>query len=1099
MRKKVFVFLLCCLFAANNNYAGFLNQQNVRSFIVVLKEPSLSRCAFDEQGNCLYKGISTRENRHIEQVIKRRLELEYKLSCFEKRLRRISPDIILRRRFTGLLNGLSLEMPDGVASRIRSMPEVLAIVPNRKYDYFLTKSNDLMNAPLAWQLSGGETRAGQGIKIGIIDTGIDHTHVMFNDEGYELPPGFPLGDTAFANNKIIVARVFTKGGDSIEDSTPRDQDGHGTHVASCAAGSLNTISPLGLISGFAPNAYLGNYKVFTDDFTTLEQIISALEACVEDGMDIVNLSLGSEAYINTLLDPEALAIKNAIKAGVVVVAAAGNSGEPETIGSPGQIPEVITVGSLTNAHNGRNSGDMSVAMMNVYADGRQILTEEEIILATDPDLFSSPLLGRFQLIDADNFDSRSFGGNQDGLVCEGLPSGSAQNKWVLIQRGICTFTTKIDNVQEAGGWGTLIYNNSDAVEGPEEPLRTPSVPGTEIPSYFMSRNVGLLIKDALHSLRVVEVEFYAPEPLETEQTALELSTFSSLGPSLSYSVKPEIVAIGEGSYAATQNDLPGEFQFNFFEYTSFDLSGFSFSSGTSFSSPRVAGAAALVKQMNPSWTPEDIKSAIVISAERPLNFSSLSGMERGGGHINPGEAMGLPLIITPPILSWANVLIDEVTEFERTIRLRNVSEQFQSVRLSMELSNNERIQSVDILPNRADLAPSDHIDILFKLKFNPPAQLGGTEDISGDVTIDIESQPEALRVPVWARIMKVPPPQASVLLIDDDGGDSIESQYIRAINLAGYDATLWDVGKLNVYPSVQYMQNFQLVSWFLASTSLFNITDNKVLPFNDRIRFNVALTEYLALGGRLLVSGMDWSDQQENTLFGQQVLHILEFKHDPFVVYSDSGEVLSQETTLDIFVVTDSPIGQGIPDLSAKFDSDLPNMTDVLVLDLSAVAKPALVTNQNPEDVIGITVETGSYRAVFFSFPLERISNDGMDKIVQNSLNWLTNGPRKLLSIRSVEPEIQNDNSVPLAVTLTVEGINFLVGHDIFLNDIPVEITAIDMKGSLEILVPAGLPQGLYDITLRSPDGQSTTASEAFEVEDPNLIQDELLPNGLRL
>jgi hypothetical protein len=79
-----------------------------------------------------------------------------------------------------------------------------------------------------------------------------------------------------------------------------------------------------------------------------------------------------------------------------------------------------------------------------------------------------------------------------------------------------------------------------------------------------------------------------------------------------------------------------------------------------------------------------------------------------------------------------------------------------------------------------------------------------------------------------------------------------------------------------------------------------------------------------------------------------------------------------------------------------------------------------------------------------------------------------------------------------LAVTLTVEGINFLVGHDVLLNDIHVEITAINMNGSLEILVPAGLPQGLYDITLRSPDGQSTTVSEAFMVENPIPIQDEL-------
>lgn len=1097
MWKRLFVFLLCCSFAANNSNAWFLNQQNVRSFIIVLKEPSLSSNTFDEQGNSLYKGISARKSRHTEHVMKRRMELEDRLRNFENRLRKFSPNIIPRRRFTGLINGLSLEMPGGIASRIRSLPEVLAIVPNRKYDRLLTKSNDIMNAPLAWQLSGGESHAGQGIKIGIIDTGIDHTHVMFNDEGYQLPPGFPLGNTDFTNNKIIVARVFTKDGDSIEDSTPRDRNGHGTHVASCAAGNLNTISPLGLISGFAPNAYLGNYKVFTDDFTTLEQIISALEACVEDGMDVVNLSLGSESYINTLLDPEALAIRNAIKAGVVIVAAAGNSGEPETIGSPGQIPEVITVGSLTNAHNGGNSGDISVAMMNVYADGTQILAEEEIILAPDPDFFSRPLLGRFQLIDADALDGGRFGSDQGGLVCQSLPAGSAQNKWVLIQRGICTFTTKIDYVQEAGGWGALIYNNRDAEEGPEEPLRTPSVPGTEIPAYFVSRNIGLLIKDALLSSSIVEVEFYAPEPLETDQTALELSTFSSLGPSLSYAVKPEIVAIGQGSYAATQNDLPGEFQFGNFEYTGFDLSGFNFSSGTSFSSPRIAGVAALIKQMNPLWKPEDIKSAIVISAERPLNFTSLSCMERGGGHINPGEAMGLPLIITPPTLSWANVLIDDVTESERTIRLRNVSEQFQSVSLSMELSNIERIQSVDILPNHADLAPSDHIDILFKLKFNPPAQLGEIEDLSGDVIIDMDNQPEALRVPVWARIMNVPPPGASVLLIDDDSGDSIENQYIESINLAGHETTLWDVAKLQAYPSVEYMQKFHVVSWFLATTSLFNIRENSTLSFNERIRFNVALTRYLAQGGRLLVSGMDWSDQQEETLFGQQVLHISEFIHDPFVQYTPTGDVASQETILDISAVIRSPIGQDLPDLDASFDSDVANMSDILVLDNSGIAKPALITNKNSKDVIGITVETDSYRAVFFSFGLERVlrnqrlSRHGVDIIMQNSLNWLMDGTRKLLSIRSAEPEIQNDNSIPLTVTLTVEGINFLVGHDVLLNDIPMEITAIDLDGNLEFLVPAGLPQGLYDITLRSPDGQSTIVSQAFKIENPIPVQDE--------
>jgi hypothetical protein len=182
-----------------------------------------------------------------------------------------------------------------------------------------------------------------------------------------------------------------------------------------------------------------------------------------------------------------------------------------------------------------------------------------------------------------------------------------------------------------------------------------------------------------------------------------------------------------------------------------------------------------------------------------------------------------------------------------------------------------------------------------------------------------------------------------------------------------------------------------------------------------------------------------------------------------------------------------------VPDLSAEFDTDFPNMTDILILDNSGTAKPALVTNQAPDDVIGITVETGSYRAVFFSFALERISSsrvssNPMDIIVKNSLDWLMDGPRNLLSIKSIGPEIQSDNGIPLTVTLIAEGINFLVGYDVFLNEIPVAVTSIDLEGNLEIQVPAGLPRGRYDVTLRSPDGQSTTISEAFTIEYPGRI-----------
>ena len=1091
MFKRFSMLILCCLFAADSTYARFPDRPDTDSYIVVLREPSLSRSMLDERGRSVYKGIATQRSSNFERAGRRRAKMEERLGQFESRLKGLSPRIVPKRRFTGLLNGISVQMPRGLAPRIRSLPEVLSIVPNRRYYKSLTRSNDLMNVPLAWQFTGGQELSGQGIKIGIIDTGIDHTHVMFDGEGFELPQGYPLGDADFTSGKVIVARVFTKNGDAPEDSTPRDRNGHGTHVASCAAGNDNTLSPLGLISGIAPQAQLGNYKVFTSEFTTLEQIVAALEACVEDGMDVVNLSLGSEAYINTVLDPEALAIRNAIKAGVVVVAAAGNSGGPETIGSPGQIPEVITVGSLTNSHNGTSSGALNIAMMDVYSNGRQIIGDEQVFLGPDPDFFSRPLIGRFQIVDADAVDGGRYGGDSSGTVCRSLPAGSAQDKWVLVQRGACLFSEKIDSVQQAGGWGALIFNSNGAEEGPDEPVRGAVVGGTEIPSYFISRNIGLAIKNALTNSDVVEVEFYAAPPTERDMMPFDLSSFSSVGPSLDYAIKPEISAIGQGSYAATQNDWPGERQFNFVEYTSFDLSGFSFGSGTSFSSPRVAGVAAIVKQANPSWKPADVKSAIVTSAERLTGLASLTAMYRGGGHVNTAEAMDIPVIVTPATVSWENVLIDDVTEIERSIRLKNVSDGFQVVSLSLGLSANTCVRSVEVFPDGVDLAPADSIDISLKIEFAPPIEAGGVENVDGDVVVEIAGRPQLLRIPVWARVMNAPPAGGGVLLIDDDSGESVEDRYVESIGIAGYETTLWDVAKLGTYPSVEYMQKFQAVSWFLAGTSLFNMRDGNTLSSNERIRFNVALTRYLARGGRLLVSGMDWSDGQEQSLFGQQVLHISQFTHDPFVQYSPTGDIDAQEKELALSAAIDSPIAQGVPGLATDFNDVVVNMSDLLVPDDTGIARPALIANNNQQAVIGVTVETGSYRVVFFSFPLEqmryasRLSREGMDIIMQDSLEWLMGGSRELLSIQSVEPEIQTNNGSSMTVTLMVEGINFPAGHDVRLNDTSVEITSVDMAGGVSIIVPAGLPAGIYDITLDSADGQSSVLAGAFTIDDP--------------
>ena len=156
MLKRIFVFVMCWGFVVNNTYALFPNRPRNDGYIVVLKEPSLSRAMLDRRGRSLYKGIATRPKSDSE-----RMRMEERLGRFENRLKGLSPRIVPRRRFTGLLNGVSLNMPGGVASKIRSLPEVLSVVPNRRYDLSLNRSNNLMNAPVAWRFAGGQEMAGR--------------------------------------------------------------------------------------------------------------------------------------------------------------------------------------------------------------------------------------------------------------------------------------------------------------------------------------------------------------------------------------------------------------------------------------------------------------------------------------------------------------------------------------------------------------------------------------------------------------------------------------------------------------------------------------------------------------------------------------------------------------------------------------------------------------------------------------------------------------------------------------------------------------------------------------------------------------------------
>ena len=226
-------------------------------------------------------------------------------SSLAERIESAVPDAQIRWRYKLVANGMAVVVPSSQLARLTSLPGVETVYPSVRYRTQLDRSPQQIGAPALW--SAGLANAGQGMKIAIIDEGIDQTHPFFSPAGYTMPAGFPKGQTAYTTAKvivapIIVARAFPPARPTWKHaSKPFDPEhsSHGTHVAGIAAGNANTPAEGARISGVAPRAYLGNYKALTiptDADVGLDgnspELVAAIEAAVADGMDVINMSLG---------------------------------------------------------------------------------------------------------------------------------------------------------------------------------------------------------------------------------------------------------------------------------------------------------------------------------------------------------------------------------------------------------------------------------------------------------------------------------------------------------------------------------------------------------------------------------------------------------------------------------------------------------------------------------------------------------------------------------------------------------------------------------------------------------------------------------------
>ena len=586
-----------------------------------------------------------------------------------------------------VLNALFVRATPEQAKQIELMQGVQRVVQSRELEFEIDTVADIVQLANTRLVSDGVRATGAGVRIAIIDSGLDFDHDAFQDDSLPELPGYPKGrpdHLPFANSKVIAVRSYihlqnsrVPGTSTPDDESPRDSSGHGTAVAMIAAGK-RVDSPVGPVQGVAPRAHLGIYKVTgTPGINTrpsTQAVIAAIDDAVTDEMDILNLSLGAPALYawhangrdcgnaNSALycDPLAVAAQSAVvDFGRVVVAAAGNLGAvgiqafpaKNTILSPGVAPDVISVGATVNARRlvqSVRSGPLTLAALS--GTGPEV----------DGSLTAPMMLGSA----LDNGDA-----------CNPFPAKSLLGQIVIAERGQCWFLDKIENADAAGALGVVVVNNT----GTNELAEMASVENTDIPAYF----VGALDGAALSALArkagpgtTVSVTLDAA-PMAQARNWQTVGASSSRGPTPGLNLKPDIAAPGLWVYSAAARPPA--------RVPPFRPTGYRQVSGTSFAAPAVAGAAALVWQEHPELTAREVASALINTASQdiltdgePARVTSV-----GGGLLNVQRALDPIATVEPPTVGFGSFTAADMPVWQE-ILVTNRSRVPQSYRMTVE-------------------------------------------------------------------------------------------------------------------------------------------------------------------------------------------------------------------------------------------------------------------------------------------------------------------------------------------------------------------------------------------------------------------------------
>ena len=539
---------------------------------------------------------------------------------FASALSTAMPGARVVHRFRSVIGGASLLVPRSQVGRLASLPGVTTVYPDPRRELQTDRSPSFIRATELWWIVGGPSTAGEGVVVGVIDSGIWPEHPSYSDpdlsgKHYRRPPGSWTGDACefgsavpgdepfTCNSKLIGARRLMATYDAAVGLLPtefpsaRDDNGHGTHTSSTAAGNRGVNASIfgvrrGVVSGIAPRAHVAAYKACGDEGCFTSDLVAAINQAVEDGVDVINYSIGSTVPGDPYTDADSLAFLDAYAAGVFVAVSAGNSGpDPNTIGSPANAPWVTSVAASTSDRAFRS------AVRLRGSDGATLALTGMTITRG---------IGTRPVVRGQDFGD---------VFCENpFPAGTFSGQIVACQRGGAgARVSKSFNVAAGGAGGMLLYNVL-----PQDVLTDNHF----VPSVHLDQAAGASLLGFLAAHPGVTGSFTAGAAAGRQGDVMAF--FSSRGgPDQGLlTIKPDVAAPGLQILAGNtplpatlEGGLPGQL--------------FQAIAGTSMSSPHVAGLGALLTQLHPAWTPGRIRSALMTSAVQGVL------KETGVGPANP--------------------------------------------------------------------------------------------------------------------------------------------------------------------------------------------------------------------------------------------------------------------------------------------------------------------------------------------------------------------------------------------------------------------------------------------------------------------------------